>query len=171
MWDLRESALKSVYSPTRNGLGVYVLHTVLIARVLNGARYVVCVEFALCTTPVGKDSNFTHANRIVDGDPMELVPAVHPKVGTLALMVSDGYDTAAVDVKIVLNKVRIAENIGGGLYVSIVPQLSQSYIQLWLKEIEVIHNFLVEDNFQVYGYVVRFEELMTSAGDVYTSLE
>ena len=156
------------------GLGYNVHIIISKSSIMNNidqtAAHLFLAIYSSCSIVI-KDSNFTHANRIVDGDPMELVPAVHPKVGTLALMVSDGYDTAAVDVKIVLNKVRIAENIGGGLYVSIAPQLSQSYIQLWLKEIEVIHNFLVEDNFQVYGYVVRFEELMTSAGDVYTSLE
>ena len=53
-------------------------------------------------------------------------------------------DRVAINVQIVMNKVHIAENVGGGLHVPLFPQLSQSYIQLRLKEIEIVHNFLIQ---------------------------
>ena len=103
--------------------------------------------FSSCTILV-KDSNFTYANRITDGDPMELVPAVQPDIGILAIYTSDQCsdeygDTAAIDVEIVMNAVHIAENVGGGLHVSLVSKLPQGNIQLKLKGIAVVHNFLV----------------------------
>ena len=51
------------------------------------------------------DSNFTYANRITDGDPLELVPVVHPRYGTLAVYVDDMFDdtAAAIDVDIGLH--------------------------------------------------------------------
>ena len=102
---------------------------------------------------------------------MELVSVVHHYTGPLLLQVNDG-DRATINVQIVMNKVHIAENVGGGLYVSLIPQLSQSYIQLRLNEIEIVHNFLIQHtDFNVYGDFVRFEELMTKAGRVNTSLE
>ena len=90
---------------------------------------------------------------------------------TILLYVYDR-DRVAINVQIVINKVHIAENVGGGLHVPLAPQLSQSYIQLRLNEIEIVYNFLIQrTDFNVYGYVVRFEQLMTSVGRVNTSLE
>ena len=44
--------------------------------------------------------------------------------------------------------------------------------KLRLNKIEIVHNFLIQHtDFNVYGYVVRFEQLMTSVGRVNTSLE
>ena len=81
-------------------------------------------------------------------------------------------DRAAINVHIVMKKVHIAENVGGGLHASLAPQLSQSYIQLRLNEIEIVHNFLIQHtDVCVCGDVVLFEELMTNAGRVNTSLE
>ena len=117
-----------------------------------------------------KYSNFTYANRITEGDPMELVPQVYPDMGTLMLHITDNR-AAPIHVEIVINEVQITENVGGGLFVSLLPQLSQSNIQLKLKEIEVLHNFLVQKDFTAFHYVLRLEELMTNAGDVNTSLE
>ena len=122
--------------------------------------------YSSCSVLV-KDSNFTYANRITDGDPLELVSVVHPRYGTLTVYVEDMFDdtAAAIDVDIVMNEVYIAENVGGCLHVTLCPQLSQSYIELMLRKTAVVHNFLVQDTF------VRFEELMTSAGGLYLSLE
>ena len=122
------------------------------------------------------DSNFTCANRLTEDGPLELVPVVYPNAGTLTLQVSDEYDdTAAINVEIVMNKLYIAENVGGGLLVNCLPQLPQSYIQMKLKNVEVVHNYLGRDNFQdkrrLYGFVVRFEKGAINAGGVYTSLE
>ena len=126
--------------------------------------------FGNCSVLV-EDSNFTHANRITEGDPMELVPVVHSYIGPLVLYVND-WDRAAINVQIVMNRVHIAENVGGGLHVPLFPQLFQSYIQLRLNEIEIVHNFLIQHtDVRVRVDVVRFEELMTSAGRVNTSLE
>ena len=128
--------------------------------------------FSSCTVLV-EDSNFTHANRITEGDPMELVPGVHSYSRPLMLNINDG-DRAAINVQIVMKKVHIAENVGGALHVPLLPQLSQSYIQLGLNEIEIVHNFLIQHtdvrvcDFNINSYVVRFEELMTNAGRVNT---
>ena len=71
-----------------------------------------------------------------------------------------------------MNKVHIAENVGGGLHGSLAPQLSQSYIQLRLNEIEIVHFLLIQHtDVNVFGAFVRFVELMTNAGRVNTSLE
>ena len=119
-----------------------------------------------------KDSNFTYANRRTEGEPMELVPIVQSGVGTLAIFISDEHSkTSAINVEIVINEVHMAENVGGGLYAFLLPQISQSSVQLRLKEIEVIHNFLVDNGFQVNGHVVCFEESKANSGRVYTSLE
>ena len=53
--------------------------------------------------------------------------------------------TTEIDVETVINGVYIAENVGGGLHVSLFPRLPQSYIQLKLKDVEVVHNLLVLD--------------------------
>ena len=118
-----------------------------------------------------EDSNFTYANRITEGDPIELIPVVHHHLGPLFVHVND-VDRTAINVQIVMNKVHIAENVGGGLHASFYSQLSQSYVQLRLNEIDIIHNFLIQHtDFNVYGFFVRFEELRTKGGRVYTSLE
>ena len=83
-----------------------------------------------------KYSNFTYANRITEGNPMELVPQVYPDMGTLMLYITDNI-AAPIDVEIVINEVQITENVGGGLFVSLLPQLPQSNVQLKLKDIEV----------------------------------
>ena len=70
-----------------------------------------------------------------------------------------------------MNTVYIAENIGGGLYVSHSTHSPHSYTEVQLKRIGIRHNFLVQDDL-VYGHVFRFTKLRTYAGDVaYTSLE
>ena len=94
--------------------------------------------FSNCPVLV-EDSNFPHANRITEGDPMKRVPVVHSYFRLLSLYVNDG-GRAPINVQIVMNKVHIAENVGGGLQVSLAPQLSQSNIQL--RQVEIIHNFL-----------------------------
>ena len=66
--------------------------------------------FSSCSVSV-KDSNFTYANRITEGNPMELVPVVHPARGTIGLQASDGDTALAIDVEIVMN-VHITENVG-----------------------------------------------------------
>ena len=108
-----------------------------------------------------------HANRLIESDPMELVPVLNSDGGTLYFEVSDEYsDTAAIYVQIDMNGVYIAENVGGGLSVFLVPQLSQNNVRLRLKKVLVVHNFLVQGR-----YVVRFDKIMTSTGSVYISLE
>ena len=121
--------------------------------------------FSSCSVLV-KDSNFTYANRITEGNPMELVPVVQPDREPLMIYISDEHsDTAAINVEIVMNEVYIAENVGGGLYVNLLPQLSENNVQLRLKKVAVVQNFIVQ------GYFVRFEKLRTSAGSVDISLE
>ena len=133
------------------------------------------VAIGSSSTVLITDSNFTYANRLTEDGPLELVPVVYPNAGTLTLQVTDEDDTAAINVEIVMNELYIAENVGGGLAVNCLPQLPQSYIRLKLKNVKVVHNFLVRDNFQdnhrVYGFVVRFEKGVINAGGVYTSLE
>ena len=70
---------------------------------------------------------------------MEPVPVLHPNFGTLAHQVRDG-GRLGIDVEIVMKKLYIAENVGGGLRASISLKHPQSYIQIKLK---IIHNFLV----------------------------
>ena len=126
--------------------------------------------FSSCTVLV-EDSNFTHANGITEGDPIKLVPVVHHYIGPLVLYVNDD-GRAPINVQIVMNKVHIAENVGGALHVSLLPQLSQSCIQLKLNEIEIVHNILIQHtDVHVHSSVVMFEELMRNAGRVNTSLE
>ena len=117
-----------------------------------------------------EDSNFMYANRKTD-DPMELVPMVHPGFEMLLLQISDQMTTTPIDVEVVVNEVHIVENVGGGLVVTFVPQIPQSNIHLRLKQIEVAHNFVVQESVEVQGYVVRFEEYMPAAGNVNISLE
>ena len=69
-----------------------------------------------------------------------------------------------------LKYIYIYAYVGGGLYISIQPQLSQNNIQLKLQ-IEVVHNFLVQDNVRVYGYIFRLLKDMASSSAVYISLE
>ena len=70
-----------------------------------------------------KDSNFTYANRLTEGDSLELVPVVQPDRGTLILHIRDDYSDSgtAVDGKIGIQQVRIAENAGGALSISPFP--------------------------------------------------
>ena len=167
-------------SPTSNGAGIVVeLNPGLeydVQITIDRCYFMNNIDIVAAHLHVGiysscsllvKDSNFTYANRIADGDPLELVPVVHPRYGTLLVYIDDMFDNtaAAIDVDIVVNEVYIAENVGGCLHVTLCPQLSQSYIELMLKKTEVAHNFLVQDTF------VRFEKLMTSAGGVYLSLQ
>ena len=121
-----------------------------------------------------KDSNFTYGNRIMESDPMKLVPWVQPDNGTVYFQVHDVFGDRAIYVEIVMNEVQIAENVGGGLFVTLFLELPQSYIELRLKKIEVVHNLLIQDKLQlrVYGNVVRFEELiMNAAGGVNITME
>ena len=108
-----------------------------------------------------KDSNFTYANRIMESDPMKLVPWVQPDNGTVYFQVHDVFGDQAIYVEIVMNEVQIAENVGGGLFVFLFFfELPQIYIELRLKKIEVVHNLLIQDKLQIYGNVVQFEELI-----------
>ena len=117
-----------------------------------------------------KDSSFTFANRITEDDPMKLVPVVHPDIGTLVLY-SDAFDNIAIDVQIVINEVHIAENVGGGLTAGFHPKFFQSYVQLRLKNVVVVHNFLPQDGFQVRCYVLRLEGDLANSDNVYIALE
>ena len=111
-----------------------------------------------------------------ESDQLELVPAVQPDIEILAIYISDEYrdeygDTAAIDVEIVMNELHIAENVGGGLHVSLLSKLPPGNIQLKLKGIAVVHNFLIQGTFQAPSYIVWFEGPMRNAYGVYTSLE
>ena len=120
-----------------------------------------------------KDSNFTHANRLTEGDPLELVPVVQPDMGTLMLQILDCYSSngTGIDVEIGIKQVHIAENVGGGLHISFFPQLSQSYIQLEVQNVEVVHNFFIQTNLKFFGAVVQLNGYLTNAGSVYITLE
>jgi len=122
--------------------------------------------FSSCSVLV-RDSDFTYANRITEDDPMELGSVIYPSE-VVFLYINDGYDdTATIDASIIMNEVHIAENFGGGLSVPILPHFPQSFIQLRLKKVAVVYNFLVRK-----VYVVQFEQLMTNiGGNAYTSLE
>ena len=120
-----------------------------------------------------KETNFTYANRLTEGDPLELLPVVQPDLGTLILSTLDYYsgNGTAIDVDIGIQQVRIAENVGGGMFISPFPRLSQSYIQLIVQNVEVVHNLFIQTNFQFSGAVVHFRGYMTNTGGVYISLE
>ena len=114
-----------------------------------------------------KDSIFAHANRLTKGDPMELVPVVQPDLGTLSLQTIG----TEIDGEIGVKQLYLTENVGGGLHVSFYPRLSQSHMWLTVQKVKVVHNFLVQNNFQSSGYVVYFKGHITNAGGVYISLE
>ena len=119
-----------------------------------------------------KDSNFTYANRLTKGDPKELIPVVQPDMGTLMITMTDDYsESTAINVEIGIKQVHIAQNVGGGLHISFISQLSQSYIQLKVEKVEVIHNFLIQTNYELYGAAVQFNGHLTNAGGVYIFLE
>ena len=120
-----------------------------------------------------KDSHFTHANRLTEGNPLELVPVVQPDMGTLMLQILDYYgsNATAINVEIGIKQVHIAENVGGGLHISFYPRLSQSYIQLEVQNVEVVHNVFIQTNLKFFGAVVQLNGYVTNAGDVYISLE
>ena len=120
-----------------------------------------------------KDSSFTFANRLTEDDPMELVPVVQTKMGTLILCIRDNYshNATAINVEISIKQVHIAENVGGSLKISFLPRLSQSYIRLKVQNVEVLHNFIIQTNLEFYGAVVQFKGFLTNAGGVYISLE
>ena len=86
------------------------------------AAHLFAIIFNRCSLIV-KDSNFTFANRLTEDDPMELVPVVQTKMGTLILHIRDDYshNATAIDGKICIKQVRIAENVGGGLLISLFP--------------------------------------------------
>ena len=105
---------------------------------------------------------------------MKLVPEVHPNtLAVLRLYINDEYsDKATIDVKILMKEVQIAGNVGNGLHVTVIPTLVHSSIQLRMQEVKLVQNVLVQENFQFYCAVVRFDELIiNSAGDVFISLE
>ena len=114
-----------------------------------------------------KNSIFAHANRLTKGDPMELVPVVQPHLGTLFLQTIG----TKIDGEIGVKQLYLTENVGGGLHVSFYPRLSQSHMWLTVQKVKVVHNFLVQNNFQFSGYVVYFTGHITNAGGVYISLE
>ena len=120
---------------------------------------------------VVKDSNFTYTNRLTD--PMELVPAIQPDMGTLMLQIFDDYsgNGTAIDVDIGIKQVHIAQNVGGGLDTTLYPRFSQSYIQVKVQNVEVVHNFIIQTNLEFFGAVVQFNDYLTNAGSVYISLE
>jgi len=80
-----------------------------------------------------------------------------------------GIQLFAIDVEIVMN-VHITENVGGGLFAFLLLEPPQSYIQLRLKKVEVIHNFLVQD-ISYLICVLWYVQIMKTAGNVYASLE
>ena len=119
-----------------------------------------------------KDSNFTYANRLTEGDYLELVPVVQPDIGTLMLQVLDDYSGSGtpVDVDIGIKHVRIAENVGGGLDISFFTRLPQSYIRLKVQNVEVVRNFLIQHRYREFG-VVTFNSFPANAGGMYIFLE
>ena len=150
-----------------------ILITIAKCRFMNNidtlAAHLYVVTFSNCSVLV-EDSNFTRANRITEGDPMELEPVVHADSGTLFLSVND-VDGIGIDAEIVMSKVHIAENVGGGLRVSLLSPLAQSYIHLRMKNVKVVHNYLVQYNFKCSGCIVRFaKELVTNGGGLNASL-
>ena len=70
-----------------------------------------------------------------------------------------------------MNDVHILENVGGGLTAAIYPHLPQNYIQVRLKQVAVVHNFLVQNDLKAEGSIVQFKLMPNAGGDVYTSLE
>ena len=58
-------------------------------NICEAAAHLYLQLFSSCTVLV-KDSDFTYANRITEGSPMELVPAVHCCTGPLVLCVYSG---------------------------------------------------------------------------------
>ena len=62
-----------------------------------------------------KNSFFTYANRLTESGPMELVPMVQLKVGTLSLSIIDDYNDRGIAINVEMKQVHIAENAGGGL--------------------------------------------------------
>ena len=120
-----------------------------------------------------KNSIFTYANRLTESGPMELVPVVQPDMGTLMLSILDdnNHRGTAIYVEISIKQVHIAENVGGGLHISFFLRLSQSYVQLKVQKVEVMHNFLIQTNYQPHGTVVQFNGHLTNAGGVYINVE
>ena len=88
--------------------------------------------------------------------------------GTLYLYVND-VDGIEIDVQIVMNKVHIVENVGGGLRVFLLLPLAQSYTQLRMKNVKVVLNYLAQGNVKYIGYIVRFH--VTNEGDLNASLD
>ena len=119
-----------------------------------------------------KNSNSTYANRLTEGDYLELVPVVQPDIGTLMLQILDDYSDSGtpVDVDIGIKHVRIAENVGGGLDISFFTRLPQSYIRLKVQNVEVVRNFLIQHHYREFG-VVTFNSYPANAGGMYIFLE
>ena len=135
------------------------------------AAHLFAVIYSSCSLLV-KHSHFTFANRLTEDDLMELLPVVQPG-GTLILHIRDDYshNVTAINVEIGIKQVHIAEDVGGGLRISLFPQLSQSYIQVRVQNVEVVHNFFIQTNFEFSGAAVQFKGYLTNAGGVYISLE
>ena len=162
----------SVYlDPRLDHGGCDILITIAKCHFMNNidalAAHLYVVTFSSCSVLV-KDSNFTHANRITEGDPMELEHVVHTDSGTLYFCAND-VDGIGIDAQIVMNKVHILENVGGGLRVFLLSPLAQSYTQLRMKNVKVVHNYLVQGNFKNVGYIIRFH--VTNEGDLNVSLD
>ena len=120
---------------------------------------------------VVKNSIFTYANRLTESGLMEMIPVVQLKVGTLSLSILDDYNDRDIAINVEMKQVHIAENAGGGLHTTFLLRLSQSYIHLKMQKVEVIHNFLIQTNYQPHGAVVYFNVHITNAGGVYITVE
>ena len=66
-----------------------------------------------------------------------------------------------------MNDIHIAENVGDGLFAFLLLEHPHSYLQLRLKKVEVVHNFLVQDNSYCIGIV---QYVQVTAGGVYSYL-
>ena len=95
------------------------------------------IIFSNCSVLV-KESHFIHANRITGNDPLELVPVVHPYLGILVFFIEDMHGDS-VDVEIVMDDVHIAENVGVGLFTSLLIEHPQSNIQLRLNRTKMVN--------------------------------
>ena len=117
-----------------------------------------------------RDSTFTYGNRMGEGDPMELIPVVYPEFGTILFGVrDDGGNWPAVVATMVLSNVYIAENVGGGLYANL--KAKPGNIQLKLKEIKAVCNFLVYAHFLGAHFAFRVDGDITNPRGAHVYLE
>ena len=81
----------------------YDVHTTIDKCYFTGniARYAAHLLFGIMSSSsiLVKDSNFTHANRLTEGDPMELVAVVQPDLGTLILTTIGTFSKLVLGVK------------------------------------------------------------------------